>query len=54
MTLYLRSKGYTADAEKQQAIWLIDAINAVQSEGQKAIRELVNEGLMEMVKRMVR
>ena len=29
MTLYLRSKGYTTDAEKQQALWLIDAINTV-------------------------
>ena len=26
MTMYLRSKGYTTDAEKQQAMWLIDAI----------------------------
>ena len=54
MTMYLRSKGYTTDAEKQQAMWLIDAINAVQNEGQQASRELANEGLMEMVKRMMR
>ena len=54
MTLYLRSKGYTTEAEKQQALWLIDAINTVQNEGQKASRELVNEGLMEMVKRMMK
>ena len=26
MTIYLRSKGYTTDTEKQQAMWLIDAI----------------------------
>lgn len=54
MTMYLRSKGYTTDAEKQQAMWLIDAIKAVQKEGQQASRELANEGLMEMVKRMMR
>lgn len=53
MTIYLRSKGYTTDAEKQQAMWLIDVINAVQSEGSKTSRELANEGLMELVKRMV-
>lgn len=45
MTIYLRSKGYTTDTEKQQAMWLIDAINAVQNEGQQASRELANEGL---------
>jgi hypothetical protein len=54
MTLYLRSKGYTTDAEKQQAMWLIDAINAVQNEGQQASRELANEGLMELLKRMMK
>lgn len=54
MTIYLRSKGYTTDTEKQQAMWLIDAINAVQNEGQQASRELANEGLMEMVKRIMR
>ena len=54
MTMYLRSKGYTTDAEKQQAMWLIDAIKAVHKEGQQASRELANEGLMEMVKRMMR
>ena len=53
MTMYLRSKGYTTYAEKQQAMWLIDAINAVQNEGQQASRELANEGLMELVKRMM-
>lgn len=54
MTLYLRSKGFTTDAEKQQAMWLIDAINTVQNEEQKASRELANEGLMEILKRMMR
>lgn len=54
MTMYLRSKGYTTDAEKQQAMWLIDAINAVQNEGQQASRELANEGLMELLKRMMK
>lgn len=54
MTLYLRSKGYTTDAERQQVLWLIDAINVVQNEGQKASRELANEGLMEIVKRMMK
>ena len=53
MTLYLRSKGYTTEAERQQAQWLIDAINTVQNEGQKASRELAKEGLMEIVKRMM-
>lgn len=24
MTLYLRSKGYTTEAEKQQALWLVE------------------------------
>ena len=45
MTLYLRSKGCTTDTEKQQAMWLIDAINAVQNEGQQASRELANTGM---------
>ena len=54
MTLYLQNKGYTTKAERQQAQWLIDAINTVQNEGQKASRELAKEGLMEMVKRMMR
>ena len=54
MTLYLQNKGYTTNAERQQAQWLIDAINTVQNEGQKASRELAKEGLMEMVKRMMR
>lgn len=54
MTLYIRSKGYTTESKKQQALWLIDAINTVQNEGQKASRELVNEGSMEMVKRMMK
>ena len=54
MTLYLWSKGYTTEAEKQQAMWLVDAINAVQGEGQKASKELANEGLMEMVKRIMK
>lgn len=54
MTMYLRSKGYTTNAEKQQAMWLIDAINAVQNEGQQASRELANEGLMEIMKMMLR
>ena len=53
MTMYLRSKGYTTDAEKQQAMWLIDAINTVQNEEQQTSRELAKEGLMEMVKRMM-
>lgn len=48
MTLYLRSKGYTTDAEKQQAMWLIEAINAVQEEERKASRDMANEGLMEI------
>lgn len=54
MTLNLRSKGFTTDAERQQAYWLIDAINTVQDEGQKASKELNWEGLMEIVKRTVR
>lgn len=54
MTLYLRSKGFTTDAEKQQAMWLVDAINTVQNEEQKASRELANEGLMEILKRMMK
>lgn len=54
MTLNLRSKGFTTDAERQQAFWLIDAINTVQDEGQKASKELTWEGLMEIVKRTVR
>lgn len=54
MTLYLRSKGYTTDPERQQALWLIDAINTVQNEGKKVSRELSKEGLMEMMKRMMR
>ena len=54
MTLYLQNKVYTTNAERQQAQWLIDAINTVQNEGQKASRELAKEGLMEMVKRMMR
>ena len=53
MTLYLQRKGYTTNAEKH-AMWLIDAINTVQSEGKKAGRELAKEGLMEVVKRMMR
>ena len=54
MTLYLRNKGYTTEAEKQQALWLIDAINTVQNEGQQVSRELAKEGLMEIVKRLMR
>ena len=54
MTLYLRNKGYTTDAEKQQAMWLIDAINSVQEEEKKASRELTNEGLMEIMKMFLR
>ena len=54
MTLYLRNKGYTTEAEKQQALCLIDAINTVQNEGQQVSRELAKEGLMEIVKRLMR
>ena len=54
MTYYLRSKGYTTDAEKQQVLWLVDAINTVQNEGKKASRELAYEGLQEIVKMMFR
>ena len=54
MTLYLRSKGYTTDAERQQALWLVDAINTVQNEGLKASRELANEGLQEIMKMMLK
>lgn len=51
LTMYLRSKGYMIEVEKQQAIWLVDAINALQKEGRQASSESVKEGL---VKRMER
>lgn len=54
MTLYLRSKDHTTDAERQQAMWLVDAVNMVQNEGQKASRELANDSLREFLKMMLR
>lgn len=54
MTYYLRSKGYTTDVERQQALWLVDAINAVQHEEQKESRKLANERLQEIIKMMLR
>ena len=54
MSLYLQSKGFMTNAERQQALWLVDAINILKNEGQQASRELANEGLMEIVKRIIR
>lgn len=52
--LYLKSKLHITDAERQQAIWLLNEMDAVQNEGQKASMELAKESAKEMLKNLMR
>lgn len=54
MTYYLRMKGYATDTERQQAMWLVEAIKTIQNEEQNASREMANEGLQEIIKLYLR
>lgn len=48
--LYLNSKPHITDAERQQAIWLLNEMDAVQNEGQKANMDLAKEMLKKLMK----
>ena len=48
--LYLKGKLYITDAERQQAIWLLNEMDAVQNEGQKASMDLAKDGMKELLK----
>ena len=52
--LYLKSKLYITDAEREKAIWLINEMDAVQNEGQKASMELSKESMNEIVKMLMK
>ena len=48
--LYLKNKLYITDAEREQAIWLLNEMDTVQNEGQIASADLVKEEMKELVK----
>lgn len=48
--LYLKSKLYITDAEREKAIWLINEMDAVQNEGQKASSDFAKDGMRELMK----
>ena len=52
--LYLNSKLYITDAERQQAIWLLNEMDSVQNEGQKASMELANGRWKELMKKLMK
>ena len=52
--LYLNSKPHITDAERQQAIWLLNEMDAVQNEGQKASMDLAKESAKEMLKKLMK
>ena len=52
--LYLNSKPHITDAERQQAIWLLNEMDAVQNEGQKARMDLAKESAKEMLKKLMK
>ena len=52
--LYLKGKLYITDAERQQAIWLLNEMDAVQNEGHKASMDLAKEGMKELLKTLMK
>lgn len=54
MTLYLRGKVGITDEERSKAMWLINEINAVENEGQKATREFIGEGVQNLLKQLLK
>lgn len=52
--LYLNGKPHITDAERQQAIWLLNEMDSVQNEGQKVSMELAKESAKEMLKKLMK
>lgn len=48
--LYLKSKLYITEAERKQAIWLLNEMDIVQNEGQKASSDFAKDGMRELMK----
>lgn len=49
--LYLNSKLHITAAERQQAMWLLNEMDAVQNEGQEASMDLAKESAKEILKK---